>query len=114
MYKRWDDWFYHSKAWVKCRNGFMASKHFICERCGDVAVIAHHKTHITPANINDPNVVLNWDNLEALCITCHNAVHGCSTQITQDGLAFDGNGNLVKTPHPVGDMCAKGERNGQQ
>jgi 5-methylcytosine-specific restriction endonuclease McrA len=89
--------FYHSKTWVKCRSSFMTSKYYLCERCEGVAVICHHKTHITPANINDPNITLSWDNLQALCVECHNVVHG-NSQVTQDGLRFDANGNLIKAP----------------
>lgn len=74
----------------------MLSKNYICERCGNTAVIVHHKTYITPNNINDPNITLNWDNLEALCATCHQHEHFINTQVTAEGLAFDSSGNLVK------------------
>lgn len=73
----------------------MKSKHYICERCGDVASICHHKTYITPENIHDPNVTLNWDNLESLCQTCHTQEHR-SHGIVAEGLAFDANGNLIQ------------------
>lgn len=53
----------------------MASKNYICERCGGVAVICHHRRYITPANITDPNITYNWGNLEALCQECHNKEH---------------------------------------
>lgn len=64
--------FYNSKAWKRCRDAFMQSKYYMCERCGGVAVIAHHRNYITPENINDPNTTLDWDNLEAVCQDCHN------------------------------------------
>jgi len=56
----------------------------------------HHKTYISPANINDPNITLNWDNLEALCATCHQREH-MEQAITAPGLMFDDQGNLVKS-----------------
>lgn len=87
--------FYTSKKWVKCRIGYMLSQNYICERCGGVAVICHHKTYITPQNIDDPNITLNWDLLEALCQDCHNEEHHTSP-ITQDGLQFDEDGNLIQ------------------
>ena len=31
----------------------------------------HHKIPITPENVNNPQITLNWDNLELLCKTCH-------------------------------------------
>ncbi|WP_333861925.1 HNH endonuclease [Clostridium sp.] len=88
--------FYRSKEWVKCRNGFMQSKNYICERCGKAADIAHHKKHITPQNINNPNITLNWDNLQALCIECHNVIHGSNPCI--EGVSFDSAGDLIYTP----------------
>ena len=87
--------FYNGKAWRQCREAFMQSKFYICERCGGVAVIAHHKEPITPHNITDNNITLNWDNLLALCIACHNTEHGASSSCS-DGLEFDINGNLKK------------------
>lgn len=35
----------------------------------------HHKVRLTPANLNDPAVSLNWANLELLCDDCHKAEH---------------------------------------
>jgi len=95
MAKEWAKGFYKSKAWQACRDGYMQSQHYICERCGDMAIICHHKTWLTPANINDPTISLNWSQLEALCQSCHNLEHH-SQGIISDGLAFDSNGNLIK------------------
>lgn len=67
--------FYKSSAWLKCSSGYMTSKNYICERCGNVAKICHHKKYLTPANITDPSIALNWDNLECLCQECHNMEH---------------------------------------
>jgi 5-methylcytosine-specific restriction endonuclease McrA len=57
--------------------------------------MVHHKKHLTPDNIWDPDITLDWKNLEALCIDCHNKEHntaaGCDAE-----LAFDDMGNLVK------------------
>lgn len=97
MAKKYALSFYKSKEWIKCRDGFMKSKHYICERCGGLAYIVHHKKHITPNNINNPNITLNWDNLQALCLECHNKIHG-NSKVCADGLSFDENGNLIHTP----------------
>ena len=35
----------------------------------------HHKIRLTPENIKDPQVALNWNNLELLCKDCHNQEH---------------------------------------
>lgn len=87
--------FYNSKKWETTRNAFMQSKNFICERCGKPGKIAHHKTYITPQNITDPLITLNWENLECLCQDCHNNEHTL-VSATASGLMFDSNGNLTK------------------
>lgn len=97
MAKEYAKSFYNSSAWIKCRNSFMNSKNHICERCGEVAYIVHHKKHITPTNINDPNITLNWDNLQALCLECHNVIHGSGKAMVK-GVSFDENGDLIYTP----------------
>lgn len=86
--------FYHSKAWRICRDGYYVSKFGICERCGRAGVIVHHKIELTPANINDPSITLNWDYLELLCIECHNGELG-DGEVVQPGLAWDAEGNLI-------------------
>ena len=59
--------FYQSRAWRKTRNAYINSVHSICERCGSPADIVHHKIYIDIDNINNPDITLNWDNLEAVC-----------------------------------------------
>lgn len=89
--------FYNSQKWRDTQKAYMLSKNYICERCGKVASIVHHKTYLNPGNINDPNITLNWDNLEALCSTCHQNEHFLtSNRVTAEGLAFDDQGNLIK------------------
>lgn len=72
--------FYKSKAWQDCRAAYVKRVGGLCERCLArgmyvPGVIVHHKTHITPNNINDPSVTLNPDNLELLCRDCHGIEH---------------------------------------
>lgn len=93
--KPWAKAFYLSKAWIQCRLSFLISKHYICNRCNGAAIIVHHKIYLTPQNIHDPNITLNWDNLEALCIDCHNAEH-IGKNCVSNGLKFDEEGNLIK------------------
>lgn len=35
----------------------------------------HHKVKLTPENVNNPDIALNWDNLELLCKKCHLEEH---------------------------------------
>lgn len=37
--------------------------------------IVHHVINLTPENINDPNVALNFDNLRLVCRRCHAEEH---------------------------------------
>ena len=74
--------FYNSKEWRTCSRAFMQSRHYVCDRCGGVAVICHHKNHLSPENINNPAVTLNWENLEALCMDCHNLEHMRADSVT--------------------------------
>ena len=62
--------FYISDEWRRCRAAYLA-KEPLCERCGKPATQVHHKERLTPDNIHDPSVSLNPDNLEALCMDCH-------------------------------------------
>lgn len=38
--------------------------------------IVHHIIELTPENINDPSVSLNFDNLRLVCRRCHAEAHG--------------------------------------
>lgn len=75
----------------------MQSKYYVCERCCGVASIAHHKKHITPENITNPEITLNWDNLECVCHECHQGELS-KDKATADGISFDADGNPIYTP----------------
>ena len=93
--KPWARRFYKSKAWKECRRAYFISQHGLCERCGGPGKIVHHKVWLTPDNINDPAVSLNWGNLELLCQTCHNEEHHAKEPVAT-GLRFDEEGNLIR------------------
>lgn len=72
--------FYKSKAWQACRLSYVKAVGGLCEEClkqgrYNPGVIVHHKVHITPENINSPEVTMNFANLELLCRDCHAARH---------------------------------------
>ena len=54
----------------------------------------HHRVYLTPQNIGDPAVTLNFGNLELLCQRCHNDEHHRRVAAAE-GLAFDERGDLV-------------------
>lgn len=72
--------FYISSAWRKCRDAYIQSVGGLCEECQEKGLIVpgtqvHHKQKLTPENINNPAVSLNYDNLILLCDKCHEAKH---------------------------------------
>jgi len=83
--------FYKSKAWRKTRESYIAYRHGMCERCPSAGVIVHHKTYITTENINNPDITLNFNNLELLCRKCHNKEH----MKEESSFEFDDDGNLI-------------------
>jgi 5-methylcytosine-specific restriction endonuclease McrA len=97
MMKTWNKKFYQSRAWQECRESYLQKQQFICERCGEIAKIAHHKTKLTPENIHDPYISLAYENLEALCQTCHNTEHHASPKVRR--YAFCAAGEIIYPPH---------------
>lgn len=87
--------FYWTPAWRKTAALYMASRNHICERCGRLAHIIHHREYLTPENVRNPEFSLNWSNLEALCSACHIREHNSGASIA-DGLSFDESGDIVQ------------------
>jgi 5-methylcytosine-specific restriction endonuclease McrA len=72
--------FYKSQAWKKTQAAYKASKGGLCERCLKrglfvPGIIVHHKVHLTPENIDNPMIALDWNNLELVCRDCHAQEH---------------------------------------
>ncbi len=78
--KQYAEKFYKSKAWQDTREAYCKSKGWLCEDCkarGIITpgVIVHHVKPITEANIDNPDITLNHDNLRLLCRQCHEKQH---------------------------------------
>ena len=100
--------FYNSAAWERCRKSYLIKPLStplgivppgMCERCfwrGELipAKIVHHKVHLTPQNVTDPETTLNHDNLQRLCQDCHAFVHSSQDE---PRVVFDDQGNA----HPA-------------
>lgn len=87
--------FYTGTKWRKLSKLYMSSINYVCERCGGVAEICHHKKYITPQNINNDDITLNWDNLEGLCMDCHNKEHKIKNKDYVNHPIFDSNGHMI-------------------
>lgn len=96
--------FYNSKAWQLCRKSYIAYRITIdggiCEHCKtELGYIVDHKEELSPENINDPEITLNHENLQYLCLSCHNIkTFGNSEGALVEGLMFDESGDLVQAP----------------
>jgi 5-methylcytosine-specific restriction endonuclease McrA len=60
--------FYNGQRWIRIRARFLAA-HPVCntEGCNHLSSIAHHKIDRLKAS----HLAYSWDNLEALCKSCH-------------------------------------------
>lgn len=88
--------FYNSKKWLKIRKQKINMELGLCEICKHPGYIVHHKIHITPENVNDPNITINPNNLQYLCLQCHNKVHGVYAKNEPiREIKFDCNGNVI-------------------
>lgn len=72
--------FYNSSAWKECRKAYKSSVGGLCEKCLERGIftpgeIVHHKIHINPDTVEDPDVALSFDNLELVCRNCHALEH---------------------------------------
>ena len=71
--------FYRSKVWRDTRERFLELNPW-CEEClkqkrYTPATLVHHRVHLNETNVNDPKISLGYDNLEAVCLECHNKIH---------------------------------------
>ena len=99
--------FYKSTQWHKTREVALMRDNYLCVLCAKEgktipADVVHHKEHLTEANVNNPNVSLNLDNLISLCAEHHfqehRGEHGkgrIAHQGEEYNYIFDANGMLV-------------------
>lgn len=103
--------FYNSKLWRTIRKNIWLKQNLLCARCGKPVYvdgisdyipkeyrttgIVHHKEYLNDINITDDNITISEDNLEGLCIDCHNHIHFTANAI-RDNVMFNEYGELVK------------------
>lgn len=99
MAKEWAKSFYNSDRWKNCRAGYISERIRVdggmCQACKrNLGYIVHHKIILTPENISNPSVSLNWENLSYECKDCHDKHegHGVKRHISAV-CSFDSDGN---------------------
>lgn len=58
------------------------------------ATLVHHIKPVTAENVHDPDITLNPENLMALCVDCHAAIHSTRRYY------IDENGNVTVAGDP--------------
>lgn len=89
---------YKSRQWQKTREAYAKSVGYLCEDCLKKGLykpgeIVHHRTHLTPENITDPRIALDWNNLRLVCRDCHASIHKSKGKFNY---YFDENGNVLE------------------
>lgn len=67
--------FYSSRKWLAVRDTVRKRDGMVCQKCGKDVVgryIVDHIKPLTMSNYKDYDVAYNLDNLQLLCISCHN------------------------------------------
>lgn len=105
MAKAYAKQFYNSKAWKITRSSYIALRKSIdgglCEHCKErQGYIVDHKVEITPANIDNSSITLNYENLQYLCLCCHNTKTFYKNRPLRTGLFFDTSGDLLERTPP--------------
>ncbi len=75
--------FYTRKPWRDLSYYLKIERGGKCERCGFTAatrddwakLIGHHRAALTESNVDDATVSLNPNNVEIICLDCHNKEH---------------------------------------
>ena len=74
-FRTWQIKFYNSKPWRTLRNRIRTTKRMRCDMCGRLIhgkSIVDHIIEIDETNYQDESITLNEDNLQLLCLECHN------------------------------------------
>lgn len=100
---------YKSRAWENVRQAVIDRSRGLCEEClkrGELTPgrIVHHKTPLTPENIDDPAIALDPGMCEYVCKECHEEIHARLGEGALPGrgdhgrarIGFDEYGNVVR------------------
>lgn len=93
--------FYKGGAWKRCRKAFVQWRVSVdggmCQFCQkELGKIVHHIEWLTPENIGNPDVTLNFDNLAFACDACHNRIKDPAK--AKKRYRFDADGRMIVPP----------------
>jgi 5-methylcytosine-specific restriction endonuclease McrA len=74
-FREWQLKHYNSKEWIKKRNDYRESQRMRCEKCKTFITgksIVDHIIELTTDNYLDDWIMYHDDNLQLLCLSCHN------------------------------------------
>jgi 5-methylcytosine-specific restriction endonuclease McrA len=94
--------FYNSGRWKKTRKAFIELRISIdggmCQHCKkELGYIVDHIKELTQENINDPDIALNFNNFQYLCLDCHTN-KTFKREKEEERYYFDEEGNVVELP----------------
>ena len=77
--------FYKTSEWKRTRDLYAKSVGGLCEICWQNGLvksgeIVHHKIHLDETNIKNPDIALNFNNLQLVCRDCHAMLHSSSLE----------------------------------
>ena len=72
--------FYKSARWRYVSSLYLDSVNRLCEKCLEEgrltpAKLVHHKIHMNKQTVQDDSLAYGFENLQALCLNCHNTIH---------------------------------------
>ena len=73
---KWQLKFYNGKRWKRIRNEVREANKMRCKQCKQLIKgipIVDHIIEINTSNYQDNEILFGKDNLQLLCLTCHNA-----------------------------------------
>jgi len=73
----------------------MASAGYLCEVCGGVGEIVHHKVPLTEVNMHNPKISIDNENLQLVCRSCHKRIHD-ELDGKKRRIRFDEKGDLIQ------------------
>ena len=93
--------FYRSRPWLRARQAYIGKRLAIdgglCEVCREAPgyIVHHHKEWLDDTNCNDPDIALNENNFQYVCLVCHNKEKDPKTA-TPGRCRYGPNGEIIR------------------